>query len=211
MDKERFKEYYKKKDVTTTYDSQRLGTEYRRNKREKELEIFLRFLDKEEEDEILELGCSSGFLTKYLGKKVTAIDTSREMLEIVRNKSPWAKCLVADMFELPFRDKAFHKVITMRVWTHLNENDLRLVLNESKRVLKPKGIVVFDIEEKNWIRKLVNFFYKRIFKITGFKIYQYSLKKIKIILEEKGFTLERVGYLKHRIGRQIILKIKKTK
>ncbi|HEC38333.1 hypothetical protein LCGC14_1324870 [marine sediment metagenome] len=210
MNKEKLKEYYKKKEVTETYDIQREGTEYRKKKRRTELRIFLIFLDKQKGEKVLELGCSGGFLTQQLGK-VTAIDTSKEMLKITKKRNPNAKVLEADMFSLPFKDKSFDKIVTMRVWTHLNKKDLGSALKESKRVLKSGGVLIFDSEERNWIRKFINFFYKRIFKITGFKIYQHSLKKLKTIIEENGFTLERVGYLKHRIGRQIILKIKKIK
>jgi len=46
MNKEDFKRYYRKKDVTGDYDSQRMGTDYRKKKRQKELEIFLELLDK---------------------------------------------------------------------------------------------------------------------------------------------------------------------
>ena len=206
MSKEKFKEYYQKEDVTGTYDSQRLGTEYRKKKREKELEIFLDLLDKKDNEKVLELGASSGFLTKELGE-VTAVDTSKEMLKIAKQKNPEAKVLEADMFKLPFSDNSFDKIITMRVWTHLNEDDLRLALKESKRVLKSGGILVFDTEEKNLLRRFIHFFYKRIFKITGYKIYPYSIKGIKKILSEEGFGWKICKFLNHRIGRQIILRV----
>ncbi len=206
MSKEKFKEYYQDDNVTGTYDSQRLGTEYRIKKREKELNLFLELIDKHPEDKVLEIGCSSGFLTEHLGA-VTAVDTSKEMLKITKKKNPSATVLEADMFKLPFGDNSFDKIITMRVWDHLNEDDLRLALKESKRVLKSGGILVFDAEEKNWLRKFVHFFYKRIFRITGYKIYPYSIKRMKEILSEEDFGWEICKFINHRIGRQIILRV----
>ena len=207
MKKDELIEYYKKERVTGDYDKQREKTEYRKNKRRKELKIFLRLLNKKSRENVLEIGCSSGFLTEYLGY-VTAIDTSTEMLKFAKQKNPKAKVIEADMFELPFINNYFDKIVTMRVWNHLNEKELRKALRESKRVLKKDGILVFDMEEKNWLRRFIHFFYKRIFGITGFKIYQYSLKEMCKILREEKFKLNKWETLNHHIGNQIIWKIK---
>tara|TARA_Y100000310_G_scaffold183858_1_gene183997 strand:+ start:2543 stop:3184 length:642 start_codon:yes stop_codon:yes gene_type:complete len=201
----RFTEYYRKKNVTGTYDRQREGTEYRRRKRALELKYFLDLVDKKVGERVLELGCSSGFLAKYLGK-VTCIDTSDKMLEITKKKNPSAVCVAADMFELPFKKDSFDKIITMRVWNHLDETDLRKALKESKRVLKPGGFLIFDIEVSNLGRRIVGFFYQKIFRTTGFKIYQYSVSEIKKILKDEGYSIKEGKTLKHKIGKQIILK-----
>lgn len=206
MTTEDFKEYYKQNKVTGNYDKQREGNKYRIEKRKKELAIFLKLLDKKPKEKVLELGCSSGFLTEKLGK-VTAIDTSKDMLEITRNKNPQAKVIEADMFELPFKSSSFDKVVTMRVWNHLNEFDLRKALRETKRVLKKGGILVFDMEEKNWLRRFIHFFYKRLFKITGFKIYQYNLDEIIRILNSEGFSPIQSNRLNHKIGGQVVWRV----
>lgn len=200
-----FTEYYRQKNVTGTYDSQREATEYRRRKRSLELKYFLDLIDKKEKENVLELGCSSGFLTKYLGR-VTAIDTSEGMLEIARKKNPLAKCIPADMFELPFKEGSFDKIVTMRVWNHLNEEDLRKAMREAKRVLKKEGYLIFDAEEKSAFRRFVGFFYKILFRPTGYTIYQYSLPELKRILWQEGFKIEKIRVLKHRVGRQILLR-----
>lgn len=203
-DTQKFAKYYQEKKVTDTYDLQREGTAYRRRKRQMELKYFLELLDKKKRDKILELGCSSGFLTKHLGK-VTAVDTSKDMLKIANKKNPLAKCIHADMFNLPFNNNSFDKIITIRVWNHLNEADIRKAMKESKRVLTKKGYLIFDIEEKSALRRFVSVIYKIIFRPTGYKIYQYSLKEINKILGKEGFKIEKVRFLRHRIGRQIIL------
>ena len=208
-DAKKFTEYYRKKHVTGTYDQQRQKSVYRRDKREKELKIFLDLLDKKQGEKVLELGCSSGFLTEHLGK-VTAIDTSNDMLEIAHSKNPESKCIPGDMFKIPFKKCSFDKVITMRVWNHLDKNDLRRALREVKRVLKPEGHLIFDAEEKSFLRRFVSFFYKRIFRTTGYVIYQYSLKEIKKMLREESFIIEKGKYLNHKVGRQIVFRIKST-
>ena len=141
---------------------------------------------------------------------MTAIDTSTEMLKFANQKNLNAKVIEADMFELPFINNYFDKIVTMRVWNHLDGEDLRKALKESKRVLKEDGILVFDMEEKNWLRRFIHFFYKRMFRVTGFKIYQYSLKEMVKILEEEKFKIEEWDILGHRIGNQIIRKDRKS-
>ena len=154
------------------------------------------------------MGCSSGFLTKYLGK-VTAIDTSEGMLKITKKKNPSAKCIHADMFDMPFNNNSFDKVVTMRVWNHLNEEDLRKAIRETKRVLKSKGYLIFDMEEKSSLRTMMGFFYQKMFKITGYKIYQYSTNEIRRILSEEGFKIVEGRILKHKVGRQVLLRTQK--
>jgi len=204
----KFTEYYRQKKVTGTYDLQRQGSKYRKRKRAVELKYFLELLDKKENEKILELGCSSGFLTEHLGK-ITAIDTSEEMLKIAHKKNPLAKCIAGDMFEIPFKNNSFDKVVTMRVWNHLNKEDLTKAIRESKRVLKKNGILVFDVEEKFWLRRIIAKIYQSVTGITGFKIYQYSLKEINKILHNEGFKIEKVRFFRHRIGRQFVLRVRK--
>ena len=204
---EEFTKYYQQKKVTSTYDKQRESNLYRKKKRQSELKHFLDLIDKKNNEKVLELGCSSGFLTEHLGE-VTAIDTSEGMLETAHSKNPKAKCIYGDMFELPFKNNFFDKIVTMRVWNHLNKEDLRRAISESKRVLKIGGYLIFDIEEKNLLRKMVAVIYQAITRITGFRIYQYSLEEINRILNQEGFKIENIKFLKHKIGRQIILKNK---
>jgi ubiquinone/menaquinone biosynthesis C-methylase UbiE len=206
-DAKKFTEYYRQKKVTGTYDSQREGNKYRQKKRALELKYFLDLIDKQEGENVLELGCSSGFLTKYLGK-VVAIDTSEDMIKITQQKNKSAKCLHADMFEIPFKDNTFDKVVTMRVWNHLDEEDLRRALKEVKRVLEKNGMLIFDAEDDSFLRRFVAYLYQGITRITGFTIHQYSLEELKKILDEEGFKIEEVKYLKHKVGRQIILRAK---
>jgi len=204
-DSKKFTEYYRQKNVTGGYDKQREGNAYRRMKRALELKHFIDLIDKKDKDKILELGCSSGFLTKYLGR-VTAIDTSDGMLEIARAKNPKATCIEGDMFDMPFKNNSFDKVVTMRVWDHLDEDDIRKAMREVKRVLKKRGYLIFDSEDNSPFRRFISAIFKFLFRTTGYTIYQYSLPKIRKILDEEGYKIVDGRFLKHRVGRQIILR-----
>ena len=205
---EKFKDYYKDEKVTGTYDDQREGNEYRKNKRKKELDLFLELLDKQKGEKVVELGCSSGFLAQHLGI-ATAIDTSAKMLKITKEKNPNITAVEADMFKLPFDQKSFDKVVTMRVWNHLDKIELTKALLEAHRILKKGGTLVFDLEEANMLRAIANFMYKRVFKTTGYKLYRYSLKDAIILINNLGFRIDKIEFLKHKIGRQLVFRVRK--
>ena len=201
--KEKFAEYYQRKMVSGGYDNQREGTEYRRKKR------LLELINKSPNDKLLEIGCSSGFLTQHLGECI-AIDTNADMLRLSKEKNPFAKYAVMDMFNMNFPKNSFDKIATMRVWTHLNKDELIKILKKAKEILNEKGCLIFDIEDRNHLRKIINFVYKKIFRITGYKVYQYSPKEIKQILNKIGFKIIDTRKLKHKIGYQNIYKAVKV-
>lgn len=205
-----FSKYYQRKDVTGTYDNQRMKTAYRRKKRTKELAMFLELLNKKQGERVLEIGCSSGFLTEHLGE-VTAIDTSKDMLDIAHSKNPKAKCLHGDLFKLPepFSEEEFDSIVTMRVLTHLEEPELRKALRVINKTLKKNGSLVFDLEDRSALRRVVNKYYTKIFRIKGYPVYQYNLKEAREVLRDTGFELSETRYLKHKVGRQIMLKATK--
>lgn len=217
MTNKQFSDYYKKTEVTDDYDRQRLSNSYRRNKRQKELKIFLSLLNKKTGERVLEIGCSSGQLTKFLGK-VTAIDTSKDMLKITKQKNPQAKVYHLDMFDLPkpFKRK-FDKIVSIRVLTHLSEKELLKVLKKINKTMKKDGLLVFDLEEYSVLRQIARLIYTDFFNIfrknpiRGYKVYQYKKYKAFEILREAGFDIWGIEYLKHKIGKQFMIQARKAR
>ena len=207
--KESFSEYYKDKFVTGTYDEQRLKSKYRRDKREIEMKTFLELLDIDEDESILECGCSSGFMTQFLGDNVVAVDTSSDMIDLAKQKNMKATFFCMDMFEIEKLNKKFDKIVSKRVMTHLLPDELERFFKAVHKCLKDDGVFVFDVEDKSLLRDFVRFFYVKIFKTTGFKTYQHNLDSITKILEKCGFKVCAVRYFNHRVGRQLVLKTKK--
>lgn len=93
----------------------------------------------------LELGCGTGHWTKFFsenGMHITAVDNSEAMLEIARSKNlENVRFLNADATRLPFPDAWFSGIISITMLEF--EDDLEKVLNETNRVLKPGGTIVF--------------------------------------------------------------------
>jgi len=98
---------------------------------------------------ILNLGCGLGEEAVYLsiqGAKVTALDISREMLEITKklakkygvNKKISFICMSAE--KLKFNNETFDFVFGCNILHHV---DIKKTISETKRVLRSKGSAVF--------------------------------------------------------------------
>ena len=59
---------------------------------------------------VLDIACGTGFLTQHLGAEVTGLDKSEAMLEIARERIPWAEFVHGDALQMPFADRSFERV-----------------------------------------------------------------------------------------------------
>jgi ubiquinone/menaquinone biosynthesis C-methylase UbiE len=121
---------------------------------------------------ILDLGCGTGLLQKYLRTIKTnliGIDISYEML-----KHSKELCVQGDVENLPFKDNSFATVLSFTTFQNLDSAEK--ALTEVARVLQPNGLAVITILLK-CAKKLQNV--KKHFKI----------KKIKKCSEDIGLIL----------------------
>jgi len=104
---------------------------------------------KSDKSRILEIGCGTGMLSLYLGKKnprlnIEAIDLSPKAIEVAKKqlgKQHNIKFRVGDVNNLPFKDATFDVVVGNSILHHV---DFDKVVKEVKRVLKPNGIIWFS-------------------------------------------------------------------
>lgn len=106
---------------------------------------------------VLEVGCSAGFITEYLNEqasveKITAFDVDRQLVEITHLKAkeiPLLKVAAVshfsnkESFELPYDDDTFDLVIVLAVVEHLPVEGRHAYVDEYYRVLKPGGLIGF--------------------------------------------------------------------
>lgn len=96
--------------------------------------------------ELLHAGCGSGQVDAGLHRnyRVTAVDISGAALErYARNNPGAARIEQATIFELPFDADSFDGVFNLGVLEHFAADDIRAILGECRRVLKPGGKAVF--------------------------------------------------------------------
>lgn len=122
-----------------------------REEQEEKWEVLKDYVDVRGK-KVLEVGCGTGIITEKLqgAKELTAVDRSRKMIEVAKEKGINAKFLVADAMELPFKDDEFDLVVSVTMLQDL-EDPLKAV-EEMKRVGKK---VVFTCLAKGERVKLI--------------------------------------------------------
>jgi SAM-dependent methyltransferase len=68
---------------------------------------------------VLDVACGTGYLTRSLRGEIVALDQSRAMLAIARDRLPGAELVRADVPPLPFEDDSFDRVFTGHFYGHL--------------------------------------------------------------------------------------------
>src|SRR3989454_245996 len=96
---------------------------------------------------VLHAGCGSGQVDAGLHERfrVTAVDISERALRLYARNNPRASRIEqASIFDLPFEAGAFDGVYNLGVLEHFHPHEIREILDELHRVLKPRGkLVVF--------------------------------------------------------------------
>lgn len=93
----------------------------------------------------LDAACGTGRHSTYLaslGHTVIGVDTSRQMLEVARNRVPAGEFYEADVHEVPLEEDSVDLVVCGLAVMHVP--DLGRVLAEFARVLRPDGHLVLS-------------------------------------------------------------------
>lgn len=93
---------------------------------------------------ILDAGAGTGRIAlklANLGANVTALDVSREMLRVLKNKTKKSiETVVGDAENMPFADESFDIVVAAFLIVHFNNP--KYFFQEVYRVLKPGGVLI---------------------------------------------------------------------
>ena len=103
---------------------------------------------------LLDAGCGTGGLLDYLrrvnGQRLIGMDIAWEGLE--RSKSRHLQNLLqGSVTGLPFKRDTFDVITNIDVLCHTTVDERKALL-EFHRVLRPKGIVVFQVPAFEWLR-----------------------------------------------------------
>ncbi len=167
-----------------------------------------------ERGSILDLGCGTGKLTRLIANKVNngkilGIDLTPEMIEIARNRLPAEYKNTVDFSlgageDLDLPSDSFDVVTS--AFTLRNVDDLKKVISEMRRVVKPGGKVYsLELAKPNFpgFREIYRFYFDKMLPLIGglvqgdSKPYRYlaeSLKrfpnqdKLKELYENSGLT-----------------------
>lgn len=150
---------------------------------------------------ILDVGCGTGRMLseafsmekdiKYVG-----IDTSKEMITFLKNKSKKigvenkVNTIIGDASKIPFGNDSFDIVFSFHLLWHLPKKDQKEILEEMLRVCKKGGFIVFDILNKEFIWEKIKILINKP-KTEG--IYKLTPKEIKQIFKSDNFKIEKLN------------------
>ncbi|MFW9895790.1 MAG: class I SAM-dependent methyltransferase [Candidatus Thorarchaeota archaeon] len=159
--------------------------------------IELLNINKMKKPKILEVGCSAGYITRYIAKsfdcEIIGIDLSDLILEIAREETQKLNLKnilfqTGNVENLPFPDNSFDIVFGEAI-TALVPSPIK-VFKEYKRVLKPNGkIGTLDLfMEESLSEKLVKEITEIMSIVIGTKIRIKTFQEWEQIINESGFN-----------------------
>lgn len=112
---------------------------------------------------LLDLGCGSGRHTVYLAKQgfeVYGIDAAPEGIRITRNwlkkEKLKAKLKLCDIYKkLPYPDNFFDALISTQTLHHNKIENVRKLIKEIERVLRPDGFVFATVSRRKNLKELI--------------------------------------------------------
>jgi demethylmenaquinone methyltransferase/2-methoxy-6-polyprenyl-1,4-benzoquinol methylase len=111
--------------------------------------------------DVLDVGCGTGFLTAHLAGEVTALDQSTEMLEIAAERIRGrGRVICGEAVPLPFTADEFDFVFTSHFYGHLPPDEREAFLAEARRVASYLVIVDSamrdDTEPEEWQERVLD-------------------------------------------------------
>jgi len=128
--------------IARDYDQDRFGGSYGRYLDAQERRLLERWLAPRRGERILDVGCGTG---RFLDLATDGVDPSGEMIEVARDKFPAVHLARASGAHLPYPSASLGAVFSMHVFMHLPYEALREIVAECARVVRPGGLLIFDI------------------------------------------------------------------
>jgi ubiquinone/menaquinone biosynthesis C-methylase UbiE len=166
-------------------------------------ELILNWLEKEDVNNLLDIGCGYGILTRFLSKKsdlnITAIDYDKSALikskEVLEDTS--VKVENQNVLNMDYEDNSFDVAISTG---YTSAATLPGAIKEVKRVVKPGGIIILDyLRFYNLYYLFSGNLFQRFRRYTSEKDPdQYYFGKLglrKYLEKENGFKIEEIKTL----------------
>lgn len=165
-------------------------------RRVEECDTLIRWLDSQDGERILDIGCGDGYYDMLItlpGASVVGIDINEKPLAKAQRLYTGGqfKFLYMNAEALEFSDASFDKVVSFCVIEHLNQDDI--AMQHISRVLKPGGSFVFSADSLSnpGITAKEREKHKQRYAVNTFYTVEYLQEK----LERAGFSIEEMRYI----------------
>ena len=139
---------------------------------------------------------------EYLNRaeKVTIFDYSKtELADAKKEFGDRISTKQGDIYNLPFKDNTFDGMIMVRATHHFK--DMKKVMSELNRVLKPGGILVIEVANKRTLPKMFRYWFKKskvnpfdkkprnLKELNGDGFFNYHPKYIEDLFKKQNFEI----------------------
>lgn len=206
--------YYQDERVVAEYLRRRTAQPLNGLLHRAQVEFLNRAIRERRPKRVLEIAPGPARLTAeldYQGQGV-AIDASPAMLATARSRlrergMDW---LISrgDAFCLPFRDRTFDFVYTLKFVRHFQLEDRRRLYAEIQRVMKPQGVFVLDAQNR-----AISLPHRQRKGLDAYRIYDvlYDRDEVVAELESVGFRVARVtGMINHFRVQQTLNRLRRV-
>lgn len=151
-----------------------------------------------EGDKVLDIGAGTGRLSIELqkaGADVTAVDTSEEMLNVLRKKNSDIKTIIVDGVKLPLSDDSFDKIVSCDAMVHFT--NWKEFMKEHIRVVKKGGLIVHNMFNDDHLKYISNKKYIRTSYISDCGGYGSSVNRSELeafCIEQNIELLQMIPY-----------------
>lgn len=126
------------------------------HRQQRRAQTTVSYLNITENDFILDIGCSEGFISSHLlkSKLVVGIDVLKASLLTAKHQVRQSNVdfVMADLTALPTRSMSFDKITLLEVLEHLPEEKQKKLCEEIDRVLKKEGTLLISTPYKEQIK-----------------------------------------------------------
>lgn len=157
-------------------------------------------------DSFVDIAGGYGRLAKeYLdrAKNVTIFDYSQTELDDAKKEfGDKVNTKQGDIYDLPFKDNTFDGMIMVRATHHFK--DMKKVMSELHRVLKPGGIAVIEVANKRTLPRMFRYWFKKsdvnpfdkkpsnLKEIDKDGFFNYHPKYIEDLFKKTGFKIDNI-------------------
>jgi len=199
------KRHYNKEEIVNSYETLRFSNLAGKIEHEITLDLINFLIKMHKPALLLEIATGPGRISKdiKLFSRGIGIDFSENMLKLAKkNVSGNWKFIKADINKMPFKENYFDMVISFRLLIHFNNKQRQNTYKKIKKILKSKGIFVFDVGNKDYKKpNLINLLlmFYRLFKKENEnkllpKIYNNPAKINQLVkeLKENNFNIMQI-------------------
>lgn len=136
---------------------------------------------------VLDIGCGTGGMTKYLQKYGVCLGLEKSPLAAGLAKKRGVKVVTGEAENLPFAENQFDLATLFDVLYHREINNPEKALSQANRVLKPGGLILVNDSAFNFLKSSHD-------KLLHGKR-RFTLNQMKRMLKRNGFEVLKASYV----------------